>query len=58
MIFTEKQRFVLQMIKVASGIAGVAVVLNENHPYLTVGILVVGALANEALNYKPKKDTP
>jgi len=58
MKLTEKQRFVLQMIKVASGIAGVAVVLNENHPYLTVGILVVGALANEALNYKTKKDTP
>ena len=58
MKLTEKQRFVLKMVKVASGIAGVAVVLNENHPYLTVGILVVGALANEALNYKPKKDTP
>ena len=58
MKLTEKQRFVLQMIKVASGIAGVAVVLNENHPYLTVGILVIGAIANEALNYKPKKDTP
>ena len=58
MKLTEKQRFVLQMIKVASGIAGVAVVLNENHPYLTVGILVVGAVANEALNYKTKKDTP
>ena len=57
MKLTEKQRFVLQMIKVASGVAGVAGVLTENHPYITVGILVVGALANEALNHKPK-DTP
>jgi hypothetical protein len=58
MKLTEKQRFVLQMIKVASGVAGVAGVLTENHPYITVGVLIVGALANEALNYKTKKDTP
>ena len=54
MQLTEIQKFVLQMIKVASGIAGVAVVLTEDHPYITVVILVIGAVANEALNYKPK----
>jgi len=38
---------VLRLIKIAAGVAGGAVILSENHPYLAVCILVVGAVANE-----------
>ena len=41
-----KTRFVLQMIKVGAGIAGGAIVLTENHPYLALVVLIVGAVAN------------
>lgn len=55
MIKDERIRFGLKLIKVAAGVAGGALVLTENHPYLTVCILIVGAVANEALNYKGSK---
>lgn len=54
MNFTDKNRFVLKLIKVGSGVLGSAMVLNDNHPYFTVAVLVIGAVANEALNYNEK----
>lgn len=55
MILSDKQKFYIKMVKVASGVLGGALIINENHPYIALGILVVGAIANEALNYKNEK---
>lgn len=52
MIKNEKLRFALKLIKVAAGVGGGALVLTENHPYITMFVLIIGAVANEALNYK------
>ena len=48
----EKTEFILKLVKVAAGVAGGALVLTENHPYFALIVLVIGAVANEALNVK------
>lgn len=55
MKISEKQKFVLNLVKVAAGVAGGALVLTENHPYIALIVLVVGAIANEALTYNQTK---
>ena len=42
-------------IKSATGLAGVARILEQNHPYLTIAILASGAVASEAVTYIKSK---
>jgi len=54
MRLTEKQRLILRLIKVGSGVAAGAMVLKEDYPILTIGMMIVAAMANEVLTYKNK----
>jgi len=48
---SQKYKFILTVVKAVSGVIGGALVLTENHPYITLIFLAVGAGANEALNF-------
>lgn len=52
MIVNEKHKFYLNLIKIGAGVASGALVLTENHPYATLMLMVIAAVASEALNYK------
>lgn len=41
-------------IKALTGIVGGSLVLEQNHPYITLGVLGVGAVAFEIVNYMKK----
>jgi len=46
-----KFNILLIAIKAISGIAGGAMILTENHPYISLAILALGAAANEVQAY-------
>ena len=46
----------MQMIKAVSGVAGASLVLDNNHPYIALFTLCVGAAANEYLMFNNKTD--
>lgn len=48
---SEKFKISLVAIKAICGVAGGALVLTENHPYITLIILSIGAAANEVQAY-------
>jgi len=48
---SQKVKFILTVIKSVSGVIGGALVLTENHPYITLLFLAIGAGANESLNF-------
>lgn len=52
---TDKKRnkwaFLVFAIKAIAGIGGVSMVLEQSHPYLAVAVLIMGAVANEAITY-------
>ncbi len=43
-------------IKAVTGVLGVSVILTEGHPYLTIGILAAGALADQIVIYIKEKE--
>ena len=43
-------------IKAATGVAGSAVILEQEHPYLAIGILALGAISSEVTNYIKEKN--
>lgn len=47
----KKFELLLLIVKAVSGVAGSALILTENHPYITLLVLAAGAAANEALMY-------
>ncbi|MES3018222.1 MAG: hypothetical protein V4721_10605 [Bacteroidota bacterium] len=42
-------------IEAGTGVIGVSVILTEGHPYLTIAILALGAIATKAVAYIEKK---
>ena len=48
---SNKHKFIILATKAVCGVAGGALVLTENHPYLALAILAIGAAANEAIIY-------
>jgi len=46
-----KLNIILIAIKAVSGVAGGAMILTENHPFISLGILALGAAANEVQAY-------
>jgi hypothetical protein len=47
----KKYELHLHLIKAAAGVAGGALILTEKHPFISLGFLILGAVANEALMY-------
>jgi hypothetical protein len=56
--FTEYDKYKLTglCIKAATGVIGGSLVLEQKHPYLTLIILAIGAIANEVTNFLKEKD--
>jgi hypothetical protein len=56
--FTEydKYKLISLCIKAATGVIGGSLVLEQKHPYLTLIILAIGAIANEVTNFLKEKD--
>ncbi len=49
------KRLALLLTKTVSGVLGGALVLTEDHPYIALFFLAVGAAANETIMYLDKK---
>lgn len=45
---------IVKMVKAVSGVVGASLVLTENHPYLALTSLAIGAAANEYLIFYNK----
>jgi len=56
--FTEYDKFKLTglCIKAATGVIGGSLVLEQKHPYLTLVVLALGAIANEITNFLKEKE--
>lgn len=52
----EKLKLIGNIIKAITGIAGISTILTENHPYIAIGILCVGAAANEVVSSIKEKE--
>jgi hypothetical protein len=52
----EKYKIIAICIKAFTGIIGGSLVLSENHPYLTITVLGIGAVANEVVSYIKDKE--
>jgi len=50
-MFSDKWTFAAYAVKAVTGVVGTSLVLENNHPYITVTVLAIGAVANEAINY-------
>lgn len=53
----DKFRLIGLLIKSVTGIIGGSLILEENHPYITLTVLAVGAAANEFVNFLQAKQT-
>jgi len=47
-------QLVALLVKAVTGVFGASLILEQNHPYLALTILSLGALANEILVYLEK----
>ena len=48
---SNKAKLVTLIIKSVTGVVGASMVLENNHPYLTLAVLAIGAGANEVINF-------
>ena len=46
-----KWAFIAIAVKAFTGIIGGSLVLTNEHPYLSLAVLGIGAIANEAINF-------
>lgn len=55
----KKIKLLALCIKAVTGVLGASMILTEQRPYLTLGILCTGAIANEVLNFiSSEENTP
>lgn len=47
---SNKAKVITLIIKSVTGVLGTSLVLENNHPYVTLTVLAVGAIANELIN--------
>jgi hypothetical protein len=52
----EKLKLTGLIIKAITGVVGTAIIISENHPYLAVIVLSIGAAANEVVSYLKDKE--
>ena len=48
---TNKAKLLAVIIKSVTGVVGASLVLEQNHPYLALTVLAIGAAANEVINF-------
>lgn len=51
----EKLELAATCVEGATGVIGVSIILTEKHPYITIAVLAVGAVATKILNFIQKK---
>lgn len=56
--FTKIEKFKLigLCIKAVTGIIGGSLILEQNHPYVTLIVLAIGAVANEVVSFIKEKE--
>lgn len=52
----DKFKLIGLCIKAVTGVIGGSMVLAEGHPYLTLAVLAIGALANELVSFIKDKE--
>ena len=52
----EKIKFIGMAVKSVTAIVGGSLILSENHPYLSLAILAIGALGNELVSFIKDKE--
>ena len=52
----EKLKLIGLCVKAATAIIGGSLILVEGHPYLSIAILAVGAVANEVVSFIKEKE--
>lgn len=52
----DKYKLVGLIIKSVTGIIGGSLILTENHPYITLIVLSIGAAANEGVSFLKDKE--
>jgi hypothetical protein len=50
-VVKNKWAFIAFAVKAITGILGGSLVLTNEHPYLSLTVLAIGAVANEAINF-------
>jgi hypothetical protein len=48
---TNKAKLIALCVKAVTGVVGASLVLEQNHPYLALTVLAIGAVANEVINF-------
>ena len=51
----DKYKLIATLIKTVTGVIGGSLILEQNHPYITLSILAVGAAANEFVVFLQNK---
>lgn len=51
----DKLQLIAICVKAATAVGGGSLVLENNHPYIALTVLVVGAIANEVVEWYKKK---
>ena len=51
----EKIKLIATIVKAVTGVMGASLILSEEHPYLSLIVLAIGAGINEYLLYLEKK---
>lgn len=57
-MFTQMEKYRLYglLIKAVTGVLGISMILTENHPYISIGILAIGAGAAEWVSFIKEKE--
>lgn len=50
-VIGNKWAFIALCVKAVTGLAGASLVLEQNHPYVALTVLAIGAIANEAIEF-------
>ncbi len=53
----DKYKLIGNSIKAVTGVVGGSMVIQNEHPYGTLCVLAIGAIANEVVNYIKDKET-
>lgn len=46
-----KAKLIALCAKAVTGVVGASLILEQNHPYITLGVLALGAITNEIINF-------
>lgn len=52
----EKLKYIGLLIEAATGVFGAAVILTENHPYIALTILALGAMSSKSVEFLKERE--